>query len=246
MSDLGLQVLHRDADFLVVCKPAGLPTTSTDGGDCLAERVWALDPQAPRLHPSSRLDMDVTGVVTFARSRATTLALQEARAEGRYMRCYVALAQGSPANGEGTVEAAIGVSTRDGRLRQVVPSGERDAQAAVTRYRVQAKAGSVGLLWLYPETGRTHQLRVHMAHVGCPLLGDRRYGGLSRIVLPSGRVVRAARTMLHCIEVQVPRLAEGGNLRFSAPIPRDFLKAWQALGGAQDSLEGLVPAAPTA
>ena len=75
MIPLSIAIVHRDAELLVVNKPSGLPTTSPDGGDCLVARVHELDPDAPRLHPTSRLDAEVSGLVTFARTARATEAL---------------------------------------------------------------------------------------------------------------------------------------------------------------------------
>lgn len=224
-------VLYRDEDLLVVNKPAGLATTSATEGDCLTRRVQALDPAAPRLHPSSRLDAEVTGVVTFARTRKATLALLAARKAGAYGRCYVALGVGALPTHQGRVDAAIGLSPRDPRQRRVVSEGAPGARRAQTRYQWVGQAGQVTLVLLFPETGRTHQLRVHMAHVGLPLLGDRHYGGPQRIVLANGRAVRAPRTMLHCAWVQLPT-SDGVGRRLAAPLPEDMLRIWAAVGGA--------------
>jgi 23S rRNA-/tRNA-specific pseudouridylate synthase len=87
------------------------------------------------------------------------------------------------------------------------------------------------LLWLEPETGRTHQLRVHAAAAGLALLGDRHYGGAPRIVLPDGSVHGARRTMLHCARVSLPDPAGGEALRFETLPPVDFGQLWAAAGG---------------
>jgi hypothetical protein len=97
-----VRILHRDADLLVLFKPSGLPTTSPDGRGCLTEIAAQLDPSAPRLHASSRLDAEVTGLVTFARTTRAIEGLLAARKAGQYERYYLGLATGplSPAAGE--------------------------------------------------------------------------------------------------------------------------------------------------
>src|ERR1700755_3605750 len=90
--DRDVRVLHRDAELLVLWKPAGLPTTSPDGRGCLTELAAQLDPAAPHLHASSRLDAEVTGIVTFARTTRAIEHLLEARRSGRYERFYLGLA----------------------------------------------------------------------------------------------------------------------------------------------------------
>jgi 23S rRNA pseudouridine955/2504/2580 synthase/23S rRNA pseudouridine1911/1915/1917 synthase len=99
---------------------------------------------------------------------------------------------------------------------------------------------TAALLLLSPLTGRTHQLRVHAARAGVPLLGDRHYGGPVKVTLPDGRVVRAGRVMLHCARVRLPKIAptaEPERLTLDAPIPADFRAVWLALGGELASLE---------
>jgi 23S rRNA-/tRNA-specific pseudouridylate synthase len=100
---------------------------------------------------------------------------------------------------------------------------------------------SAALLLLSPLTGRTHQLRVHVARAGVPLLGDRHYGGPMRCTLPTGQVVRAGRVMLHCARVRLPKIgeaADAGKLSVDAPIPDDFRAVWLALGGGIEALQG--------
>jgi RluA family pseudouridine synthase len=224
-------VLHCDDQFLVVSKPAGVPTTSPDGRGCLVELVRELDPRAPKLHPSSRLDADVTGVVTFARTEAAIEHLLRARREGRYERGYLALAPRAPEPEAGAWHASLGIDRRDRRRRAVVPDDATGARAAHSRYRTLARTASAALLWLEPLTGRTHQLRVHAAHAGIPLLGDRVYGGSPRVVLADGSVLAARRTMLHCARVRVPAPGGGAVLAFEAPVPGDLAELWRSLGG---------------
>ncbi|HKP57025.1 MAG TPA: pseudouridine synthase, partial [Polyangiales bacterium] len=96
MTEREPRVVFRDADLLVLDKPSGLPTTSPDGGECLAAWARAHDPDAPRMHPSSRLDAEVTGLVTLARTPRAIQQLTAARAAGQYRRFYVGLAGRSP------------------------------------------------------------------------------------------------------------------------------------------------------
>lgn len=238
-----VRVLHRDADLLVLYKPAGLPTTSPDGRHCLTEVAARLDPRAPRLHASSRLDAEVTGLVTFARTTRAIERLLAARRAGQYERYYLGLATRplDPASGE--LAWAIARDPRDPRKRVAVESGaekkrgKEQPQAARTRYRVLEAQPTAALLLLSPLTGRTHQLRVHVARAGAPLLGDRHYGGPTKITLADGRVVRAGRVMLHCASVRLPSFDQPAQLTLSAPIPEDFRSTWVALGGQLASLE---------
>lgn len=224
-----VRIVHRDEHLLVLYKPPGLPTTSPDGRRCLVERAIELDPGAPRLHPSSRLDAEVSGLVTFARTRRATGALLDARRSHTYVRVYLGLASKVPEPDAGTWDAEIGLDPRDKRLRKAFGSAPRAAQ---TSYRVLERAPEgAAMLELRPQTGRTHQLRVHCAHAGAPLLGDVVYGGPRRVVRPDGRVVTPRRVMLHCTALSIPDVARGaGALELHEPMPEDMQRVWALLG----------------
>jgi hypothetical protein len=97
-----------------------------------------------------------------------------------------------------------------------------------------AAVDGAALLLLFPQTGRTHQLRVHAAHAGVPLLGDTLYGGPKRIVRPDGRVLTSRRVMLHCAEVTIPDPSRSEpTLTFHSPLPHDMRQIWRALGGRE-------------
>lgn len=236
-SDAPIAILAREDDLVAVAKPAGIPTIPDLAGasHALVARVarqLGLDPG--RLHPTSRLDREVSGVVVIALDAAARARLAAARAEGRYERRYVALAARAPSPAVGIWDAPIGRAA-DPRHRA---AGGRDAAPAETRYRVHAEAGGRAILALAPVTGRTHQLRVHAAHAGAPLLGDRIYGGAAagRIALPTGRVLALGRVALHALRVCVPR-ARGAPLVVVAPVPVELRALLGALGGDPDALE---------
>ncbi len=219
-----IRIIHRDRHLLVVDKPSGLPTTAPHGGDCLVARLRSLDRHTARLHPTSRLDAEVSGLVTFARTRYARIALQEARRRHAYRRRYLAITA-PPLCNAGLWDAAIVLDPRNRRRRQV-GSGPA-AKHATTRWRRVALAGPVALLALEPETGRTHQLRVHTSNAGLPIIGDRHYGGATRVTLSDGRVLTARRTLLHCAGLRLPLLDT--DLR-SEP-PQDFMSLWTGAGG---------------
>ena len=237
-------VVHRDAHLLVLAKPARLPTTHPDGGDCLVARAEALDPEAPHLHASSRLDAEVTGLVTFARTKQANDALRTARREGRYGRLYLAItATGGDAAVGGEWHDAIAIDPRDPRKRVAVRDGTLGAKSASTLVAHRARAGALTLLELRPQTGRTHQLRVHAAAHGLPLFGDVHYGGPKRSVLPNGRVLTAQRTMLHCAALRLPAVTTPGELVLHLQPPEDFQALWTGAGGSPEAL-ALRPADP--
>jgi 23S rRNA-/tRNA-specific pseudouridylate synthase len=242
--DAPLRVLHRDEDLLVVDKPSGLPTTSPDGGDCLARRVHTMDQGAERCHPSSRLDAEVTGVVVFARtSRGIDLVLG-ARERGRYARRYVALSA-TPDAGSALATSDcsewrwdIAIDPRDPRKRRTLEEGGRGerAQHAHTRARVLSRTTLAASLLLEPVSGRTHQLRVHAARGGAPLLGDVAYGGPRRLIASDGRVLACPRVALHCLLVVLP-MPDGSMRAFRTPLPEDLADLAASLGLASLDLD---------
>jgi 23S rRNA-/tRNA-specific pseudouridylate synthase len=237
----GVRVLYRDAHLLALHKPAGLATTAPSGGPCLVEVARALDPEALRLHPSSRLDTETTGVVIFARTRSATRGLLAARRAGAYERIYIALLARVPEPPEGVWDRSIEREPRDPRRRRPGPpdavGGRWDAKPATTEYALSEQTEQGCVLHVRPRTGRTHQIRVHAAAAGCPLLGDVYYGGARRCTLPDGRVATARRVMLHCARVTIPHPVEGRTLSLSSPAPDDLRGLWSSLGGSDAALD---------
>jgi 23S rRNA-/tRNA-specific pseudouridylate synthase len=234
-----LQVLYRDAHFLVIDKPSGIATTAPDDGPSLFASARALDPDAAQLHPLSRLDTQVTGIVVFARTALANDMALAARQAGQFSRRYLGLALLGRLAAEGEFRQAIAFDPRDPRKRRALPEGTRAAGAkvALTRYRERARAGVIVALDLFPQTGRTHQLRVHAAAAHSPLLGDVAYGGEKRVTLNNGRILSAGRVMLHCASVSLPHpSAVQGRLALSLPPPADMVRLWISAGGAPEAL----------
>jgi RluA family pseudouridine synthase len=228
-----VEVLFRGEGIVVIDKPAGIstiPDQSSSSESAIVLTAKATDTKVGDLHPTSRLDREVSGVVIFARTKQAADALLEARARGEYVRRYVAIAADVADLDFGIWDAAIG-RARDPKLRAAFGSKEtkNDAKVSRTRYCVVARAGKFALLAFSPETGRTHQIRVHASHSGAPLLGDRAYGGATRVALPSGKIVQADRIYLHCASVKIKKSAKFQE--FSAPVPAELLALWAALGG---------------
>jgi RluA family pseudouridine synthase len=241
-----VRVVMQEDDLVAVDKPAGMPTIADHGGAShslvhVAAKTLGID--ASRLHPTSRLDRDVSGVVVFALTKEAAERLTRARSTGTYERRYVALATKAPQPSAGTWDAPLG-RARDPRLRMV---RGRDAIAASTRYAVcSASPAGVAMLGVAPITGRTHQIRVHASHAGAPLVGDRDYGGPTRVTLPTGRVLEPRRVALHARRVVVPG-ASGAPIRIEAAIPPELEALWSALGGdpaAWDLAAACDPGAP--
>ena len=173
-----VKVVYEDDALLAVFKPALLqchPSPSAPGGsDTLESRVHAY--LGTPAHPVHRLDSETTGIVLFAKLPYAQAHLQQQMQAGTFKKTYRAWVIGRPDPSAGLIDAPIDPENPDSFTRIVTPSGQR----AVSRYETLktlplASGGCASLLALSPVTGRTHQLRVHMAHIGCPLLGDQRY-----------------------------------------------------------------------
>lgn len=225
-----LAILHEESEFVVVDKPAGLVSVPDHHGhDSLQARVAAhCKLPLERVHPTSRLDRGVSGVVVFALDKSARDAFASAREHAAYSRLYLGLAEHTPSPAEGTWTWPIGRHPKDPRKRSVV-AGKEPVHAS-TAYRVGARAPHGILFELRPHTGRTHQLRVHAAHAGCALDGDSAYGGRARIVSERGDILTWSRVALHAACVELPW--KGRPQRFVAPLPAALSAAWQALGGS--------------
>lgn len=230
------RILAQADDIVAVDKPAGMPTIGDHSGaahSLLAMTAGALRIDPSRLHPTSRLDRDVSGVVLFALTKRAAERLVQARATGLYERRYVAVAQRSPEPPRGVWDGPIG-RAQDPRRRTV---NGRDAVPATTRYAVCAEAiGGAVMLAVAPVTGRTHQIRVHAAAASAPLIGDRVYGGAVRVTLAGGRVIELRRVALHASRVVVPG-AKGATLAVTSPVPEELDHLWVALGGTPAAWE---------
>lgn len=184
--DLPLEILYEDEHVLVVDKPAGMlihPSRNRDTGT-LANAVagyYRRTGQAAAFHPLTRLDRDTYGVVLLGKHSHSHARLQELARQGQVTKTYQALVWGGPAQDAGSIEAPIARLPLPSLLRQVSPDGKYSR----TEFTVLARYEKTSLLELVPVTGRTHQLRIHCAYKGFPILGDPQYGteasqGLSR------------------------------------------------------------------
>lgn len=168
-----LTILYEDDWILAVDKPAGMlvhPSRSCNAGT-LANFVagyYAKSGQTAAFHPVTRLDRDTFGVVLVAKNSHIHAALQA----GKVQKRYHALVFGCPETSEGIIDAPIARKPLPSLLREIHPMGK----PSVTRYRVMEERTGCSKLALEPVTGRTHQLRLHCAHIGCPILGDPQYG----------------------------------------------------------------------
>ena len=233
---LELPVLYEDADVAVVDKPPGMvchPSSTVRGGT-LSERLTERYGPLPSLQGDERggivhrLDADTSGVLVAARTEPAARALLDAFRERRVEKRYLALVHGDPRFESDWIEAPIGRSARHSQRMAVVPEGE--GREAATFYEVVERFGDWALVSCRPVTGRTHQIRVHLSHVGMPLVGDRLYRGSSRRhfpPLPEG-APDLARHALHASSLAFPHPTTGERCAFEAELAHDVaaLAAW--------------------
>ncbi len=216
------RLLYADDEIAAVDKRAGVPaqpTLTTDRGT-LPELVAALLGSPVTL--VHRLDRETSGVTVLARTKRSAAALAEAFRTGTPEKTYLALCARAPEPVEGRIDLPLGKDPARPGLRRVDPRGEE----AATRYRTVRASPLAALVEARPETGRTHQIRVHLAHLGAPLLGDARYRGPRRV----GEVA-IPRVMLHAARLEIAHPVTGARLSFGAPIPEDFAEVERLLVG---------------
>lgn len=231
---LALSVLYQDRAVFIIDKPAGLVVHPGAGNPrhTLQNALLALDPalaHVPRAGLVHRLDKDTSGLLVVARTIEAHARLVEALAAHKVERTYLAICTGVPTGG-GTVDEPIG-RHRTQRTRMTV---RRDGRAAVTHYRLVKRFRAHALVRVQLETGRTHQIRVHLAHIGYPLVGDPAYGGRRR--LPAGceaalaQALRAfPRQALHAAQLAFGHPLTGRSVTFESPLPPDMTGLLAAL-----------------
>jgi 23S rRNA pseudouridine1911/1915/1917 synthase len=217
-----LVILHEDADLIIADKPAGLLTLSTEAGekDTLLSRVNAYLQFRYRKRPYvgvvHRLDKETSGAVVFARSRDVLRGLQELFRRHDVEREYVALVEGRVEKDAGTIGLEV-VRDRGDRRRGTARPGEKGVRA-VTHYRVLERFGGATALALTLETGRTHQIRIHLAALGHPVVGDAVYRP-RHFTAPA---VTAERQMLHARTLGFRHPSTGETIRAQSDPPPDF------------------------
>jgi tRNA pseudouridine32 synthase / 23S rRNA pseudouridine746 synthase len=168
-------ILFRDSRFVVLNKPSGLPVHSGPSrGPSVEDWFPDLSRRANGPWLVHRLDADTSGCLVVALRRAALIAAQAEFATGRARKIYWAIVRGAPSSTSGTINAPLRRhSTKSGWRMQPDPAG----QSAVTDWQLRGQADDISWLELHPHTGRTHQVRVHCALLGCPVIGDAVYGG---------------------------------------------------------------------
>lgn len=246
---MDLPILYEDADIVAVAKPSGLlthraPPKPGEGGqdgrtkeetaeDWFKEKYQGLAlPERPYVH---RLDRDTSGVLVFAKNPAAYEFLRKAFHDRGVKKTYLAITYGAPKAKSGAIDFDIGRSRQDFRLRSAQPKAKGRLRDALTKYEVLGEfkdtdAGSTGeyaLMRLSPETGRTHQIRVHLKAIHHPIVGDALYAPNR----PPAFGIR--RLALHAYSLDLP-LPSGGRTIVSAPVPGDLVPAFLHFTGARE------------
>ncbi|MDA8108156.1 MAG: RluA family pseudouridine synthase [Betaproteobacteria bacterium] len=216
---LELPVVYEDAALVVLDKPAGVAVHGGSGVSFgVIESLRAARPQAKVLELAHRLDRDTSGLLIVAKKRGALLELHRMLREGEVEKTYLAVAAGRWAGGAREIRAPLRKRTTASGERRV--SVDREGLEAVTRVRPLALGERVTLLEIRLLTGRTHQIRVHLAHVGHPILGDDKYGKfeLNRSLAKEG----VKRLLLHAHRLSFAHPVTGAPVRFVAPLPEDL------------------------
>ncbi|HOO76294.1 MAG TPA: RluA family pseudouridine synthase [bacterium] len=221
---IDLDVIFEDSEIAVVNKPAGLavhPARAGQGGtlvNALVQRYPDLPCGGGEDRPGvvHRLDRDTSGVMIVAKTEASRRILSDQFRGRRVAKEYRVLAAGHPGLPEGEISLPLGPHPRRHNRRVVRNEG---GKPALTRYRVLEEFREASYLSVRIETGRTHQIRVHLAHLGCPVLGDDEYGR------SAGRLARSAgvsRQMLHALRLEIDHPLSSRRMSFEVPIPSDM------------------------
>lgn len=215
-SGTGLRVLWEDEDILIIDKPADMAVhgRSERGEPTVGSAVAAYLGTAVPFHPVNRLDRGTTGVMCAAKTGYMHERLRRLLHTEGLRREYLAITLGVPEPAAGVIDLPIGRRGEEKRFC-VRPDGA----PSLTRYETLASAGGLALLRLAPETGRTHQIRVHLSAIGCPILGDRLYGRASEEI---------ARPALHSARLTLRHPLTGETVSASAPIPDDMMEVLSA------------------
>jgi 23S rRNA pseudouridine955/2504/2580 synthase len=235
---LAHMLLHEDPKIFVFNKPAGL---AVQGGSGLSRHVdgmleaWrSRKGEKPRL--VHRLDRDTSGVLVVARTRLAAMKLGQAFRERDTKKVYWALVKGVPKPHEGRVSTwLVKEPTPEGDRVRIAKHGEPGADHAVSQYRIVEQAGrDMSWLEMEPYSGRTHQLRVHAVHIGCPIIGDPKYFEADQNWEFPGGVQN--RLHLHARRIIIPH-PDGGVVDVTAPLPPHMVQSWNLLGFDEASAE---------
>lgn len=219
---IDLQVIYEDNCLLAVNKPPYMlvhPTPNHPGGTLLNAVAYYLEDRGEKavLRLLNRLDMNTSGIVVIPKSSAVHRMLDESMKDGGIKKYYTAITEGAICPEKGIIDKPIGKDEENPIKRRV----RIDGQAAVTKYETLRSSGDFSLLRLELVTGRTHQIRAHLSHMGCPIAGDTLYGRNSSLI---------GRQALHASDMELPHPEGKEIIKLHAGLPEDMLRLAQELG----------------
>lgn len=222
---LDFEILYEDDDLLVIDKPPYMPTHPSAGhnGDTLANGLTWLFAQRGEpfvFRPVSRLDRNTSGIITLAKNQYAAARLCRAMKEHQIHKTYLAITDGLPPAESGRIETGTRRMQETIVLREVCAPDVPNALLTITDYRMLECTETHAMLELRPVTGRTHQIRVHLAYLGCPITGDDLYGSASELI---------DRHALHATRVELIHPMNGQPLQFYSPLPNDLGSLWEEL-----------------
>jgi 23S rRNA pseudouridine1911/1915/1917 synthase len=234
--DIYLDIIFENDDLLILNKPAGMVVHPSPGHDrgTLVHAVLGYVPNLEGVGGEERpgivhrLDKDTSGLIVVAKNERAHHWLQDQFRLRAVQKYYLALVDGRPPTPTGRVEAPIGRNTTHRKLMSVVPAEK--GREAISHYSTRESFSAHSLLEVHPLTGRTHQIRVHLAFLGCPVVGDKVYGK-KKSTLPLDR------HFLHAYKLQITLPGEKEPRTFEAPLPPELTGALDLLRHAQESHE---------
>lgn len=234
-AEIQRMVIHRDDQVIVLNKPPGLAVQGGSGTekhvDGMLDALRFGHEDRPRL--VHRLDKDTSGLLLIARTGRAAKRLAESFRDRETEKLYWAVVVGVPPRKEGTIDLPL--AKRPGaRDRELMQVDHEEGQKALTHFKEIDRIGKrAAFLALWPRTGRTHQLRVHCAEIGCPILGDRKYGGEEALL---STLTEARRLHLHARRLTLPHPSGRGELKAEAELPPHFRRTIEALGFSTDGV----------
>lgn len=213
-----LDIAFEDSELVIPNKPPYMPTHQSHGhfDDTLANALaykYEKDGVPFVFRPINRLDRNTSGLVIAAKNRLSAASLSESMREGKIRKTYIAILKGYLPESRGIIDAPIRRAQESIILREVCDKNAPGADRALTKYEVLCASNGYSLVCAEPITGRTHQLRVHFAHLGASILGDTLYGEESELI---------ARHALHAARLTFPHPTDSEEISVSAPLPDDM------------------------
>jgi 23S rRNA pseudouridine1911/1915/1917 synthase len=230
---IALTIAYEDEHLIVVDKPAGMvvhPAVGNITGTLVNALLHHCRGNLSGINGVARpgivhrIDKDTSGLLVVAKSDAAHEGLAVQFAAHTVHRRYIAVCAGHPSPAEGTIDARVGRSDADRKKMTVLPNNSSRGKSAITHYKVVKRLDDAAVIECRLETGRTHQVRVHCASIGHPLLGDPAYGRTPKSLRPLLERLGFARQALHAAELGFVHPLTGENIRFSSDLPQDMLE----------------------